>query len=83
MTLDTARRIFARGGRDIDDEIKRASDKEARFQAYSLQQSLSVSLDSSIRKLTSHNVLALLEGSSRKVCACCVPRVRVSCAGGW
>lgn len=36
-------------------------------QGYSLGQAISVSLNSSTRQLTSHNVLALLEGTTRKV----------------
>ncbi len=52
-------------GRSFDEEIKKATAKG--FRAFSLNQSCCISLDSSIRELTSNNVLALVEGHSRKV----------------
>jgi Zn-dependent M28 family amino/carboxypeptidase len=64
LTIDAARAIFRQAGRDFD-ELKAGAAREG-FTAVPLGLRASVSLENSIRNVSSSNVLALLPGGGRK-----------------
>ncbi|MCX5752969.1 MAG: M28 family metallopeptidase [Candidatus Krumholzibacteria bacterium] len=64
LTIDAARKIFLQAGRDFD-ELKAGAARRG-FTAIPLGLRASVSLDNSIRNVSSSNVLALLPGGARK-----------------
>ncbi len=63
IQLEVARRIFHAADMDLDEMAMAATLPD--FRAVPLGQSVSTSFDNSIRRYTSHNVIALLPGSER------------------
>jgi Zn-dependent M28 family amino/carboxypeptidase len=65
ITFDAARKIFARAGFDFETLKKLAASKE--FKPVSLRTKASFALKNEIRRVQSYNVVARLEGGSRKL----------------
>ncbi len=65
MTINAARRLFAAAGKDLDKFEVSAGRKD--FRPVSINASANISLKTKLRNVTSHNVVARIEGSDPRL----------------